>query len=218
MKRASGRHNWGFSQTYLLGSFVRHAQRSSQVLFRLRKERLDSLWGLQPLSLLLSLICSSPLSSAFGWMARVRSSGLPSGRSVPGACLLDRSGFGSRRKHAMPDPQRAHPAAVGAERVSASGHAAKLLAAFWPEAPAQAPSRPRQTSGRALRPPGRSLQRHGGCRYHDAGHLRVSRGGRSRLYSQAAPHAAHLRSHPVHRGSEWAQSGAMSSWRGCIRL
>src|SRR5208337_3650517 len=69
-----------FSQTSLLGTIVRNAQRPAKVSFRLRKERAYSLWRPQFVSGLLSCFCNSALSSTHGALARVRSPGLSSRR------------------------------------------------------------------------------------------------------------------------------------------
>src|SRR6266404_5826736 len=207
------RQKSGFSQTYFLSRFVRHAQRSAKVLFRLRKKRLDSLWGPQPVSGLLSRICNSSLPSAFGSVARVRPPGLPSRRSVSGPCVLHRGGLGPRREQPVPDPQRTHSAAAGSRRLPPPRHAEDFLAPFRTPALGQPASRPRQTSGGTLPAPGRALQRDGGCRYDDAAHLRNSGRSGTRLCSQSASHPILLRSDSLQRGTHRTQPGhATEGW------
>src|SRR5438046_3189983 len=109
MNRGFHRCKRGFSQTYLLGSFVRRAPRSSKVRFRLPKERAYSLWRPQSVSGLLSQICNSSLPSALGALARVRLPRLSPGRFVFGPRDVHRDGFGSDREHSMPGPQWPDP-------------------------------------------------------------------------------------------------------------
>ena len=164
MNRGFHRCKRGFSQTYLLGSFVRRAPRSSKVRFRLPKERAYSLWRPQSVSGLLSQICNSSLPSALGALARVRLPRLSPGRFVFGPRDVHRDGFGSDREHSMPGPQWPDPAAAGAERFSPPRHAADLLAAFPRRLAGQPASRARQTSRCPLSATGRAVQRHRGCR------------------------------------------------------
>src|SRR6516225_2658190 len=208
-------YNWGVSQSYLLGRVVKCAQRSQKIHFRLRKKRPDSLWRPQPLSHVLQEFANSPFPADFRSLARLRSSGLPSRRLVSGPCLFHRGGSGARRKHPMPDSQRTHSPSAGAQRISPSGYAAHLLAAFWPPALARPARGPRQTSHGTFSPLGPPLQRHRGCRYDGVDDLRVAGGRSAGLHSQATPRAAVLRTPGVQRRSPWPQPGDGVEGREC---
>src|SRR5579864_5441444 len=146
MNSALNQCNGDFSQTYLLGSFVRNAQRSAKIRFQLRKKRLDSLWRPQLVSLLLSRICNTPFFAADGCLARIRSPRVPPSRSFSVPCLFDCGGVGPYRKHSVSGAQRTHSALAGAERVSPSRYLEDVLASFWTQVFAQPANRPRQAA------------------------------------------------------------------------
>src|SRR5881275_3139814 len=79
------RCEWVFSQTYLLGRVVKYAQRTQEILFHLRKKRLDSLRRAESVSGILQEFANSSLPASFGSLARLRLPGLSSRRPVSGS-------------------------------------------------------------------------------------------------------------------------------------
>src|SRR5438094_8271933 len=212
------RCEWVFSQTYLLGRVVKYAQRTQEILFHLRKKRLDSLRRAESVSGILQEFANSSLPASFGSLARLRLPGLSSRRPVSGSRVFHRGGSGSDREHSVPDPQRSGPTAAGSERFPASGHAENFLAAFRSGVLAEPASGPRQTSVGIVPSPGPPLQRDRRCRYDDPHYLWVPRRCGSGLYSQATPHATFLRPPLVQRRSERSQPGDGVAGRECAFL
>src|SRR6058998_3586086 len=169
------RCEWVFSQTYLLGRVVKYAQRTQEILFHLRKKRLDSLRRAESVSGILQEFANSSLPARFGSLARLRLPGLSSRRPVSGSRVFHRGGSGSEGEHSVPDPQRSGPTAAGSERFPASGHAENFLAAFRSGVLAEPASGPRQTSVGIVPSPGPPLQRDRRCRYNDPHDLWVPR-------------------------------------------
>src|SRR5881296_4622156 len=58
------RCEWVFSQTYLLGRVVKYAQRTQEILFHLRKKRLDSLRRAESVSGILQEFANSSLPAS----------------------------------------------------------------------------------------------------------------------------------------------------------
>src|SRR5947208_16988179 len=95
------RCEWVFSQTYLLGRVVKYAQRTQEILFHLRKKRLDSLRRGESVSGILQEFANSSLAASFGSLARLRLPGLSSRRCVSGSRVFHRARSRSARLHAL---------------------------------------------------------------------------------------------------------------------
>src|SRR5215813_3727252 len=211
MNSVLNQRNGDFSQTYLLGSFVRNAQRSAKIHLQLRKKRLDSLWRPQLVSLLLPRFCNTPFFATDGWLARLQPSRVSPGRSFSVSCLFDCGRVGAHRKHSISGAQRTHSAVAGVERLSSSRHLANLLVAFWTQLVAQPANRPRQAPDGVVPPLESSLQRYCGCRYHGVDDLWSTRRCGPRLYSQATPSAIFVCPDSIQRRAQRSEPGGRTA-------
>src|SRR5574342_1320357 len=208
----------GFSQSYLLSRIVRNAQRATKVPFFIREIRFNSLRRTEPVSVILQISGLAALLAAVRALAQLSPQRLSPRRPFYRSPLCHRGWNWPDRECSVPDSQRPDPAASRSPRVPPSRYLEEFSLALWFPGSPQSGSGSRPTASGAVFAPGTSLQRHCGCRYHSADHLRFSRRHGGRLHPQKTPWPSFLRSDHLQRRAPRFELGHGTESRQCPRL
>lgn len=208
----------GFSQSYLLSRIVRNGQRPTKVPFFIREIRFNSLRWTEPVSVILQISGLAALLAALRALARLSPQRLSPRRPFSCSPLCYRGWNWPDRERPVADSQRFDPAASGLAGVSSPRHLEELSLALWSQRTSKSQSRSRPSASGVFLPPGASLQRYCGCRYHSADHLRFSRRHGGGLHPQETPWPSFLRSDHLQRRAPRFEFGHGTQSRQYPRL